>query len=177
MSIIRTALVAAFLLSGSAAMAADAPKGDVERGKYLVSMMACNDCHTPGAFLGRPDMTRYLGGSDVGFHIPGLGYVWGANLTSDKQYGLGDWTDKEIVDTMRTGTRPDGRQLAPVMPWMAYGGMTDQDAYDIVAFMRTLPANPVEDHPPQGDSETPVAAYQDVIFPPGVTPPGPPPKP
>ena len=50
----------------------------------MVTLMACSDCHTPGNFLGQPDMSKFLGGSDVGFHIPGLGYFWGANLTPDK---------------------------------------------------------------------------------------------
>lgn len=157
----------------SPAFADDHQAGDVARGKYLVTLMACSDCHTPGHFLGRPDMTKFLGGSDVGFHLPGLGYVWGANLTPDKEHGLGNWSDADIIKAMRTGVRPDGRQLAPAMPWMEYGGMTDEDAHAIVAFLRTLPANPVADHPPQGDGETPVAAYQEVVFPPGVAPPGP----
>jgi hypothetical protein len=39
----------------------------IARGRYLVSVAGCNDCHTPGYFFGKPDMTRYLGGSDVGY--------------------------------------------------------------------------------------------------------------
>ena len=48
-----------------------------QRGKYLVSIIPCTDCHTPGTFLGKPDMKRYLGGSEVGFEIPGLGIFYG----------------------------------------------------------------------------------------------------
>ena len=64
----------------------------IERGKYLVTIMSCTDCHTPGYFLGKPDNARVLGGSDVGFKIP-PGVVHGPNLTNDKETGLGNWTD------------------------------------------------------------------------------------
>jgi len=61
----------------SAAMKHGAPINSahsaVARGKYLVTFGSCTDCHTPGSFFGKPDMTRFLGGSDVGFAIPGLG--------------------------------------------------------------------------------------------------------
>ena len=56
----------------------------VARGRYLVTIAGCSDCHTPGALLGSPDMKRYLGGSDVGFAIPGAGVFVGENLTPDK---------------------------------------------------------------------------------------------
>lgn len=165
---------AALLAAGlglAPASAADAPAGDAARGKYLVALMACSDCHTPGSFFGRPDMTRYLGGSDVGFHVPGLGYAWGANLTPDTEHGLGAWSADDIVKLLRTGTRPDGRVIFPVMPWMSYGGMSDEDAYAIAAYLKSLPPLAEADHLVQGDGETPAAAYQEIVFPPGVTPP------
>lgn len=109
-----------------------------ERGQYLVTVMGCTDCHTPGHFLGQPDMARFLGGSDVGFEIPGLGIFHGPNLTPDPT-GLGAWTEDEIVTAIRTGTRPDGRHLAPAMPWMSYATLTDEDALAIAAYLKTLP--------------------------------------
>ena len=92
----------------------------VARGKYLVTIASCHDCHTPGYFLGKPDMARYLGGSDVGFELPGLGVFHGPNLTPDKETGLGDWTDAQVLTALQTGVRPDGRVLAPIMPWRAF---------------------------------------------------------
>jgi mono/diheme cytochrome c family protein len=65
----------------------------IARGKYLVAIAGCNDCHTPGYFRGKPDMARFLAGSDVGFEMPGLGVFHGPNLTPDKATGLGYWTD------------------------------------------------------------------------------------
>ena len=64
------------------------------RGRYLVTIAGCSDCHTPGALLGAPDMKRYLGGSDVGFAIPGPGVFVGENLTPDKDTGLGELDER-----------------------------------------------------------------------------------
>lgn len=72
--------------------AAMADDSQIARGKYLVTLGGCNDCHTPGYFLGHPDMSRFLGGSDVGFEIPGLGVFVGSNITPDKKTGIGSWT-------------------------------------------------------------------------------------
>jgi len=111
----------------------------IDRGKYLVTIASCNDCHTPGYFLGKPDMTRFLGGSDVGFELPGLGVFVGRNLTPDKETGLGDWTVPQIVEALQEGHRPDGRELAPIMPWRAFANFTKRDAHAIAVFLKSLP--------------------------------------
>ena len=80
-------LAAAATLGASSAALADG--GEIARGKYLVTIGGCSDCHTPGSFLGKPDFSRMLGGSEVGFAIPGLGVFAGPNLTPDKETGLG----------------------------------------------------------------------------------------
>jgi mono/diheme cytochrome c family protein len=116
-----------------------AENADVARGKYLVSIAGCNDCHTPGYFLGKPDESRFLGGSEVGFEIPALGIFHGPNLTPDRETGLGGWTDAQIVAALTIGKRPDGRELAPVMPWRAFANFTKEDVGAIVAYLRTLP--------------------------------------
>jgi mono/diheme cytochrome c family protein len=98
-------LVAAALAGASAASADDS---EVARGKYLVTIGGCNDCHTPGSFLGKPDFSRVLGGSEVGFAIPGLGVFAGPNLTPDKETGLGNWTDDQIISAITAGVTPEG---------------------------------------------------------------------
>lgn len=108
------------------------------RGKYLVQLGSCTDCHTPGHLLGRPDMSRFLGGSDVGIDVPGLGVFVGPNLTRDNETGLGNWTKDEIMTAIQTGVRPDGRILAPVMPWRTYAGLKKSDAAAIVEYLRSL---------------------------------------
>src|ERR1700683_871569 len=110
-------LVFAAILLVIAGSQADADSKQVARGKYLVGLMSCTDCHTPGHFLGKEDATKYLGGSDVGFAIPGLGVFVGPNLTPDKDTGLGNWTPAQIVTALTKGETPEGRILAPPMPW------------------------------------------------------------
>ncbi|MCA0304989.1 MAG: cytochrome c [Proteobacteria bacterium] len=139
-------------LSGPA-MAAD--PAAIARGKYLVGISGCNDCHTPGYFMGKPDMARFLGGSDVGFEIPGLGTFVGPNLTPDKATGLGNWTDAQVLAALQKGQRPDGRLLAPIMPWHAFATLTPQDADAIVAFLRSLPPVSNKVAGPFGASEKP----------------------
>jgi hypothetical protein len=84
-------------------------------------------------------MKRYLGGSDVGFSIPGQGVFVGNNLTPDAETGLGKWTADEIVAAIRKGKRPDGSKLSGVMPSASFAHLTDEDAYAVVAFLKSLP--------------------------------------
>jgi mono/diheme cytochrome c family protein len=128
-------VVAALGVASFAAEGAD----NAARGKYLVTVMGCNDCHTPGYFFGKPDMAHFLSGSEVGFEIPGLGVFHGPNLTPDKETGLGTWTDAQIATALTTGKRPDGRELAPIMPWRAFASLAKDDVAAIVAFLRSIP--------------------------------------
>jgi mono/diheme cytochrome c family protein len=154
--------VIAALLSGTGEVFA---AGDTGRGEYLAVIMDCSGCHTPGALIGQPDMTRPLAGSDVGFEIPGLGIFYPPNLTSDPEAGLGTWSETDIVKAVRTGVRPDGRQLAPVMPYHSYGRLTDEDAGALAAYIKSL--KPVDHRVPAivGPSEKPKAPYLTVAVP------------
>lgn len=150
---IRSTILAAILLT-AALVTARAADPQVARGKYLVQFGGCTDCHTPGHFLGKPDSARFLGGSDVGFGIPGHGVFVGPNLTPDKETGLGNWSAQEIVTAIRTGKRPDGRMLAPVMPWRGFAGLTDADALSVAAFLKSLPPVSHKVAGPFGPNET-----------------------
>jgi len=156
-----TALFAAVIHVTQPAAAEDA----VARGKYLVGIAGCNDCHTPGYFLGKPDMARYLGGSEVGFEIPGLGVFHGSNLTPDKDTGLGGWSDEQIITAFTQGKRPDGRELAPAMPWRSFASLTADDQKAIVAFLRSLPPVSNTVPGPFGPSEKPTSFILRVIPP------------
>ena len=143
-----------------------ASREQVERGKYLVNLALCTDCHTPGYFFGKPDMARFLGGSEVGFHIPDLGVFHGPNLTPDNETGLGRWSTEQIVTAFTTGTRPDGRILASIMPWHAFSQLTRQDAQAIAAFLKSLPPVSNKVPGPFGPSETPTSFVFKVVAPP-----------
>lgn len=171
-----------------AANAADSHQ--IARGKYLVTIGSCTDCHTPGSFFGKPDISKFLGGSDVGFAIPHLGVFVGPNLTPDKATGLGNWTTAQIVTALTTGVTPQGRKLAPMMPYQAYAHLTKSDALAIAAYLKSLPPVSHQVAGPFGPGETPTtfvmavipgAVYAKIANPPppaaSPPPPAPPPSP
>ena len=146
-----------------------------QRGKYLVSIIPCTDCHTPGTFLGKPDMKRYLGGSEVGFEIPGLGIFYGPKLTPDDQTGLGKWTKEKIAAAITTGKRPDGRVMAPSMPVESFKNLTHDDALAIAAYLKTLPPIKNKVPGPFGPNEKPTSFVYQVLPPDKYVPTPPPP--
>jgi mono/diheme cytochrome c family protein len=161
--------------AGAAARAGTGDKatGSIARGKYLVTAMGCHDCHTPakmGANGPEPDMSHALGGHPAGLTVPPppgpsgpwIGSVtgtftawsgpWGvsytANLTPDKATGLGEWTEQQFVDTIRTGRRQGrGREILPPMPWPAFKNLNDADLKAIFAYLRTV--TPIENKVPE----------------------------
>jgi mono/diheme cytochrome c family protein len=110
----------------------------IKRGEYLAKIMDCAGCHTRGALIGKPDPTFNLAGSDIGFEIPGLGYFYPPNLTADAENGLGKWSEADIIKAVRTGERPDGRTLVPIMPWMSYAALSDADAQALARYLKSL---------------------------------------
>jgi hypothetical protein len=138
----------------------------VARGKYLVDISGCHDCHTPhkmGPDGLEPDMTLMLSGHPSGMALPpppqmngpwifsGIGPFtawagpWGIsytkNLTPDNETGLGTWTEQQFIDTIRNGREQGrGRPILPPMPWPAYRNMTDADLKAIFAYLKSIPA-------------------------------------
>jgi hypothetical protein len=139
----------------------------IAHGEYLVTIGGCNDCHTPwkmGARGPEPDMTRMLSGHPSALQMPPapalppgpwMGSVgvtmtawsgpWGvsftANLTPDKETGLGDWTFEQFVQALRTGRHQGkGRPILPPMPYYNYAKATDDDLVAIFAYLRSIPA-------------------------------------
>jgi mono/diheme cytochrome c family protein len=165
----RTTAHIAFLTASVLALpsiaAAETP---TQRGQYLVTISGCNDCHTPGYLFGKPDMERFLGGSDVGFEIPGQGVFVAPNITPDKETGIGSWTPEQITAALQAGIRPDGRMLAPIMPWHAFAHLTKDDAQAIVAYLQSV--QPVKNKVPgpfkPGEK---VTSFTFRILPPGET--------
>jgi len=112
------------------------------RGKYLFERVAvCGDCHS------ERDFTRFAGPvvpetEGSGFIFPAeLGFpgtVVSRNITPDKETGIGNWTDGEIIRAIREGVSRDGRTLFPLMPYQGFRKMSDEDVYSVVAYMKTL---------------------------------------
>ena len=153
------ALIAATILAGLFIGRTAVAESLVERGAYLARIMDCGGCHTYGALAGQPDPARALAGSDIGFAIPGLGVFYPRNLTSDPETGLGHWSEGDIIRAVREGVRPDGRELAPIMPWRSYAVLSDTDATALAAYLKSLP--PVSFMPPGpfGPDDAPTSPY------------------
>jgi len=114
------------------------PKVDpklVARGAYLVGLSGCAQCHTPFKD-GMPDMAKAFAG---GFEFKEVFGTWRSpNITQSKKTGIGSWSDQEIIDAIRTGKRKDGSMMYPIMPYMLYNALSNDDAKAIVAFLRTV---------------------------------------
>ena len=111
----------------------------VQRGRSLVSTMACSHCHTPVDREGRalPGL-NFAGG--IKMRLVVWGDVVSANLTSDNETGLGRYGDDDIKRAFTHGIKRDGSRMLPFpMGWPAYAHLTPQDQDAIVAYLRTLP--------------------------------------
>ena len=136
----------------------------VKRGKYLVDAVgACGQCHTPRAGAD-PDMSMYLAGHPANAPFPKydfslmqqnifmlsaptlaafsgpFGTTFAANLTPDKQTGLGEWTEKMFIDAMQTGYHQgdkNNRPILPPMPKGAYANLSDDDLKAMWAYLKT----------------------------------------
>jgi mono/diheme cytochrome c family protein len=156
--------------------AAHAASAQVQRGKYLVSVLACNDCHTPKKFgpggSMQLDMTKFLSGYvaealppppaasgpwmiHANAHLTAWAGPWGIsytkNLTPDENTGIGSWSEETFVKAIRTGKHMGvSRPILPPMPWDVYKNLTDADLKAVYAYLRTIPAirNPQPDPTP-----------------------------
>ena len=137
----------------------------VERGQYLAHIMDCGGCHHTGAFTPQPNVETPLAGSDIGFELPGMGVFYPPNLTPDAETGLGKWSDAEIITAFTTGMRPDGRQLAPIMPFMSYGHINAADAEALVAYLRSLKPVSHKVPGPFAAADKPSAPYLTMVAP------------
>jgi hypothetical protein len=139
------------------------------RGRYLVTLGGCNDCHTPKVFTATGpvfDSTRILSGHPAGSPLPEITYdaskpgnwmlfapdltaaagPWGisfsANLTPDSTTGIGAWTTENFIKTIRTGKHlgmEGGRPILPPMPWQSMAEITDEDLSLIFGYLKSLP--------------------------------------
>lgn len=135
-----------------------APKGDPIRGAYVFATAGGCSCHMGQA--------GFLAGGNK-FEGP-FGVVYAPNITSDPKTGIGAWTEQQIVDALRLGKRPDGKQLFPAMPYAIYSGMADQDAYDLAAYLLTV--TPVENAVPDRELAAEPAPFTPAAPPPAVAP-------
>ena len=140
----------------------------VAHGAYLVELLGCGACHTDGALIGAPDPQKGLAGSSIGiaYSNPLIerqpAVVYPANLTPDKETGLGYWSNEQIARAIRHGIGADDISQPPVMPWGAYQKLRDGDVQAIAAYLKSLA--PVRHRVPTPVSRGQVATAPYVYF-------------
>ena|ERR1700730_5997550 len=151
------------------AQARGALKAQIRRGEYLATFGGCSDCHTPKVMTPNgpgADTSRLLSGhrsdadptpismgvlkpsrwaamtnSDLTAWAGPWGISFSANLTPDKETGLGNWTVEQFTQTMRTGKHLGvGRPILPPMPWADVAVLTEQDMKALFAYLQSLKA-------------------------------------
>ncbi len=142
----------------------------IERGKYLVHHVTdCLDCHSTR------DWTKYSGplmadsygkGGEIFDESIGIpGKLYAKNITPA---GIGDWTDGELLRAFTCGVNKDGKALFPLMPYLSYNHLTQEDAYSIVAYIRTL--KPIKNNVPESKLNFPLNFIVKTIPPKGYVP-------
>ncbi|WP_324670826.1 c-type cytochrome [Hymenobacter sp. GOD-10R] len=98
----------------------------LELGRSLV-LASCNDCHMN-------KKNNKLSGQQMLDTPKEFGSLYSANITQDKDHGIGNWTDGEVIALLRTGIGRDGRYRI-IMPHFVH--MSDEDVNSVVAFLRS----------------------------------------
>src|SRR5690349_5971118 len=108
----------------------------VKRGDYLVNtIMTCGNCHSPKGPQGDIPGKHFSGG--LSWDEPPF-KVTAPNITQDKETGIGNYTDAELKQVLRTGIKRNGAPVAMVMPSGFYEIMTDHDLDAVIAYLRTI---------------------------------------
>ena len=136
MKIGELVVMCGMVAAGAGLSGAGAAETLVERGAYLVNGIAgCGNCHTPrGGPMKGVDLAG--GNSFGGDKEPFKSYS--ANITPDRETGIGKWTNAQIVTAIREGKRPDGSLIGPPMAIDFYRYMSDRDAKAIAAYLKTV---------------------------------------
>lgn len=133
-SLAAAALAVMFAASAGGQTGAPDPQdfSQIAHGRYVAVLGDCAACHTS------PNGPPYAGGLAV--ETP-FGNVVAANITPDRETGIGGWTDGQFIRAVTKGRSPGGVRLYPAMPYPAYAKMTKQDLIALKAYLNTL--NPV----------------------------------
>ena len=152
----------------------------ISRGEVLVMEGRCNFCHTPSIEYGEDkvsDTSRMLSGHPSDYKLPEIpnaplrsqqwfeymsnldstvwvneeGIVFSANITPDEETGIGSWTEKEFIITIRTGKHPGWkRDLKKPMPWLDYSKLSNDELISIYAYLNSI--KPVKNKVPESIS-------------------------
>jgi mono/diheme cytochrome c family protein len=180
------AVLGLVLGAGAAQAAPPAQTKLVQHGAYLVRVAGCHDCHTPlkmGPKGPEPDMSRMLSGHPEGLQMPPApklteapwgwagsltmtafsgpwGVSYAANLTPDKETGLGAWTEAQFLQMVRSARHlGQGRAILPPMPIQNLQAASEADLKAIFAYLHSIPAVKNKVPAPIAPAPTPIPMH------------------
>ena len=120
----------------------EATEARLARGKYLAEgPMHCFFCHSDHDMsVPTYPIVEAKKGAGWAMPIPELNHISARNITQDPETGIGNWADDEIARAIREGVSRDGSALFPIMPYMYFRRLDDEDVKSIVVYLRTIPA-------------------------------------
>lgn len=141
----------------------EASPARLQRGEYIVRNVAgCLFCHSEldTATEGLP-VRASTAGAGRSFAQEGIPFLTSPNITPDEATGAGKWSDDTLARAIREGVGHDGRTLFPMMPYVNYGSMSDEDLASVVAYLRSLP--PVSKQQPKSNVPFPVNRFINAV--------------
>jgi mono/diheme cytochrome c family protein len=103
----------------------------VRKGEYLIRAAGCVSCHTnhdnKGAYL--------AGGREL---KTAFGTFYTPNITSDPNYGIGSWSEQDLIQALQQGIAPDGSHYYPVFPYTSYTKLRQEDIRAMAAYLLTV---------------------------------------
>jgi cytochrome c5 len=110
----------------------------IKKGEYLAQAGDCIACHT------KPGGLPFAGGLPISTPF---GIIYSPNITSDRHYGIGNWSLAQFSKAMREGVAPDGSNYFPVFPYPSFTKLTDQDIAALKAYFDAVPPVPLANKP------------------------------
>lgn len=128
-TLFQMAAMAAFATSALAQAGKPAEDPQVTRGRYLIQIAGCNDCHTPGytQSAGKVDEKLWLTGDGLGWRGP-----WGTTYATNLRLSIGAMTEAQWLQTARS------MQPRPPMPWFNVRAMNDNDLKAIYRYIKVM---------------------------------------
>ncbi len=110
----------------------------IKKGEYLAQAGDCIACHT------KPGSLSFAGGLPISTPF---GIIYSPNITSDTEYGIGNWTSAQFTKAMREGIAPNGSNYFPVFPYPSFNKLTNADIAALKAYFDAVPPIPQPNKP------------------------------
>ncbi|MGM0585525.1 MAG: c-type cytochrome [Pseudomonadota bacterium] len=115
----------------------------VARGERLFNAGGCASCHAAPEAEG--EAKRVLSGGRR--FETAFGVFRAPNISPHPEAGIGDWSPAQFASALLRGVSPDGAHYYPAFPWTSYARLEPRDAFDLLAYIRTLPEDTTQSRP------------------------------